>query len=88
MTILSHPLFINQRGSGLFIIFDCCGIIWCAVLRIPVAEAESGICLKKKNRLIASEMIDTGNRFSEIVSIMKLHGIKEDKISFEYNAEL
>jgi len=88
MTILSHPLFLsNQRGSGLFIILIAVALF--GALSYAISRGGGGVrnLSQEKNRLIASEMIDTGNRFSEIVSIMKLHGIKEDKISFEYNAD-
>lgn len=73
----------SERGSGLLIIFIA--IILFSILTYAISQGGSGTknISDEKIRIMASEIIDTGNRLAETVSRMKLRGIAEGDISFE-----
>lgn len=85
MSLSSSSPFHPERGSAL--IFILLAIVLFAALSYAISRDDSGIrnLSQEKIRLLASEIIDTGNRFSESASRMRLHGIKDTQISFEYS---
>ncbi len=75
----------SERGSSFIIILIAVALF--AALTYAISRSSSGAknLSQEQVRLLASEIIDSGNRFSETISRLKLAGIPESDISFEYN---
>ncbi|MDY0029630.1 MAG: hypothetical protein RBR86_06780 [Pseudobdellovibrionaceae bacterium] len=74
-----------QRGSSLVIILIAVALFAALTYAISKSSNSGKNLSQEQTRLFASEIIDSGNRFSETISRMKLAGVMEADISFEYN---
>ncbi len=76
----------SQRGSGIFIILIA--IVLFAALTYAVSRSSSGgkNLDHEKTIMAATEILDTGNRLAETVSVLRLHGTGDAEFSFEYNS--
>lgn len=83
MTSLAFPS--SERGSSFLIILLAVALF--AALTYAIAKSSNGAknLSQEQVRLLASEIIDSGSRFSETISRLKLAGVAESDISFEYN---
>lgn len=83
MTSVSSPC--SQRGS--VFLYILIGVFLFAALSYAVATSmrgNSGVS-NERNKLIASEIIAAGNRFTEAVTRLRLKGVSKNAISFENN---
>lgn len=75
-----------QSGSTLFFILIAAAL-FAALTYAITRSSDSGKNLSvEKNRLLASEILDTGNRFADAVSRLRLKGVADTNISFENGA--
>lgn len=79
----THP----QSGSTLFYVLIAVALF--AALTYALSRStDSGKNLSaEKSRLLASEVIDTGNRYGEAVSRLRLKGIADTTVSFEHGTD-
>lgn len=78
-TLLPSP----ARGSGLFMILLV--VVLFAALSYAISRLGSGTkgLSEERERLLASEVIETGTRFAETVSRLRLKGVASTSLSFE-----
>ncbi len=84
---MTRPYTTNpQSGSTIFYILIAV-VLFAALTYALTRGADSGRNLSaEKTRLLASELLDTGNRFAEAVSRLRLKGVADTSISFENGA--
>lgn len=73
----------KESGSAFFIILVV--VVLFAALSYAVSRDNGGTksLSQERVRLLASEILDTGNRLSDAVARMRLHGIADTAVSFE-----
>lgn len=76
-----------QSGSTVFYILIAV-VLFAALTYALTRGADSGKNLSaEKTRLLASELIDTGTRYSEAVSRLRLKGVADTNLSFEHGVD-
>lgn len=88
MNSFTHSLPpLSQRGSAFF--FILVAVVLFAALSYAISQGGEGArnLTQEKIRLVASEIIDTGNRVSETAARLRLRGIQDTDISFEHGID-
>ncbi len=75
----------GQRGSTLFIILIAVALFAALSYAISRSSSSGKDLTQEKTHMLATEILDTGNRLAETVSVMRLHGTKDTELSFEYD---